>query len=288
MKTDLDRVVTAIAPDPGPGLVPGARELMTEIMDTEQAPAPARRRRLSWRVALPAVALAAATVTVLSWTSLPGFGPRPVAALDIREEGGYYIVEVKDVYADPDNYAAQLQAVGLDVSLRVTPGSPGLVGRIMAVAPDREVIDEFKTIDPPGQCDRMSGCPVGLKIPVNFTGTAYVTLNREAAPGESYKAITSISALGEPLHCVPHLNKSVAEVRALLKERGLTVEMFSIADPKRTEPGDFRESSSVPDSWYVTGGYLTEPGKATLNVFSGPMPDDQVEKVRRATNCPNL
>ncbi|MFF5208602.1 hypothetical protein [Streptosporangium sp. NPDC000396] len=286
MTTDLDRIVSSIAPDPGPGFVPGARELMNEIMDTEPLPAPVRRRRPGWRIALPAVALLAATVTVLSWTSaLPGFGPKPVAALDIKQEGGYFVIEVKDLYADPENYEAQLNAAGLDVSLRVIPATPGLVGSILATAPDDEVIDEFKTIEPAGKCDKVGGCPIGLKIPVGFTGTAYVTLKRQAKPGERYSSFTSFDALGEPMHCVPYLNKTVAEVRALLKERGLTIQKFMVSDPRSTEASDYEMASSVPDSWYVHGGTLIEPGKVTIDTHSTPLPPDQLQNLKEASGC---
>jgi len=288
MTNDLHHIVSAIAPDPGPGLVPGARDLMNAIMDTEPTPtlAPARRRRLSWRIALPAAAVIVATVTVLGWTTgLPGFGPRPVAALDIKQEDGYYVVQVKDIYADPENYEAQLRAVGLDVSLRVIPATPGLVGHILTTV-GKEVDDRIKTIDPSGPCDKMGGCPIGLKVPVGYAGSARITLGRDAKPGESFQSTTSISALGEPLHCVPHLNKTVAEVRALLKERGIAIEGFTVADPRRAS--DFEQTSSVPDSWYVHGGSLTMPGKATIDAFSSPMPADQVENVRKADGCPGL
>ncbi|MEU8207178.1 hypothetical protein [Streptosporangium sp. NPDC049046] len=290
MTNELHRVVAAIAPDPGPGLVPGARELMNEIMDADPTPAlgPVGRRRLTWRIALPAAALLAAGVTFLSWTAvLPGFGPRPVAALDIKQQDGYYLIEVKDLHADPENYEAQLRAVGLDISLRLLPSTPGLVGSIMATD-DRKVVDQIKTIDQPGSCDKVGGCPIGLKVPVDFVGSADISLGRAAQPGEAYARITSISALGEPLHCVPHLNKTVAEVRTLLKDRGITIEEFMVSDPLRTKPGDYELTDSVPDSWYVMGGTLGMPGKATISTFSSPMPADQVENVRKATGCPGL
>ncbi|WP_327108087.1 hypothetical protein [Nonomuraea glycinis] len=290
MTNDLDRIVTAIAPDPGPGTVPGARDLMNEIMDTEPTPllTPVHRRSRSLRIALPAIALLAATVTVLSWTSgLPGFNPEPVAALDIEQKDGYYLVQVKDIHADPENYEAQLEAVGLDISLRVIPATPGLVGMVLPTD-GGPVVDQIKTIDRPGSCDKAGGCPIGIKIPVGFTGSASISLGREARPGEEYQSITSISALGEPLHCVPHLNKTVAEVRALLKERGISIQEFTVDDPRRTDPLDGEVISSVPDSWYVTGGSLLMPGKATIDVFSSPMPSDQVENVRKATGCPTL
>ncbi|MEV4060977.1 hypothetical protein [Nonomuraea dietziae] len=283
MTHDLDRVVAAIAPDPGPGLVPGAHDLMREIMDSSPAPAlqptveSGRRRRMGWRIAVPAVAVLAASVTVLGWTSaLPVFGPEPVAAaLHITQEDGYYVIQVKDLRADPAEYQAQLKALGLDVSLRLVPATPGLVGELMATSPSNEVIKEFKTIDRLGPCDKLGSCPTGLKIPVGYKGTASVDLNREAEPGEEYFASTSFDAKGEPMHCVPYVNKKVGEVRTILAGRGLSILGFATGD----SPETVKEVATVPDSWHVTGGFLVMPGKA--RVFAGPEPTaDHLVKMR--------
>ncbi|MDF2706409.1 MAG: hypothetical protein K0R62_2061 [Nonomuraea muscovyensis] len=269
MNTDIDRVVAHLAPDPGPGMTEGAHALMREIITTEPGPEarPARRRRPVLRLALPGVALATAAFVALSWL-LPtgfGFGPGPAAALDIRQEDGYYVVEVKDLYADPDRYQEQLQAAGLDVTLRVIPSTPSFVGTIIPTSPSEErQLDEIKTIDPPGDCDRLGGCPIGMKIPVDFEGPAQITLGREARSGEQYEIVASFDVLGEPMHCVPYRGKTVAEVRELLAQRGLTVQKFNVTNPDIDEEAVMR--ASVPDSWHVNGGYLREPGKATLAV----------------------
>ncbi|MFG3441910.1 hypothetical protein ACGF0J_32095 [Nonomuraea sp. NPDC047897] len=277
MNTDVDRVVAHLDPGPGPGMTEGAHALMREIITAEPAPAPrpARRRRPVLRLALPGVALATAAFVALSWLlpTGPGFGPGPAAALDIREENGYYVVEVKDLYAGPDRYQEQLRGVGLDVTLRLTPSTPSMVGSIFPTSPtDHRYLDEIKTIDQPGACEKMGGCPIGVKVPVGFQGPAEITLGREAAPGEEYANVTSFDALGEPMHCVAFRGRTVAEVRELLAQRGLAVHEFRDTNPYIDEEAASR--TSVPDSWYVNGGYLRAPGKANLNVSEQPEESD--------------
>lgn len=273
MNTDIDRVVAHLAPDPGHGMTEGAHALMREIITTRPGPQarPARRTRPVLRLALPGVALVTAAFVALSWL-LPtglGFGPRPAAALDIRQEDGYYVVEVKDVHADPDRYEEQLRAAGLEVTLRVVPATPSFVGTIIPTSStEKRYLDEIRTIDQPGECAKLGGCPIGMRIPVDFEGPAQITLGREARAGEQYDIFASIDVLGEPLHCVPFRGRTVAEVRELLARRGLTVHSFT--DTNSYIDAADATKTSVPDSWYVNGGHLEEPGKASLVVSEEP------------------
>jgi hypothetical protein len=45
----------------------------------------------------------------------------------------------------------------------------------------------------------------------------------------------------------------------------------------------------VPGTWHVDGGFLTEPGVATLSVSETPMPEEEItlrnEKSQRAYGC---
>ncbi|MFE3451305.1 hypothetical protein ACFXJ8_20510 [Nonomuraea sp. NPDC059194] len=289
MNADLDRVVAHLAPDPGPGLSDGARQLMHEIMEGDPAPVAkpsAGRWRPGWRLRLTAVGAVAAAVLGATWLgpSWLGLGPDPVAALDIKQEDGYYVITVKDLYADPDNYEAQLQAAGLDISLRVEPVSAAFEGQVFPTSGERYVT-EFEPIEEPGDCGKVGGCPVGLKIPIGFKGSADIRLGRAARPGEKYRSITSFDALGEPMHCVPYMNKPVAEVREMLRQRGVTIEEFSVGDPNR-QPGNSETKASVPDSYLVNGGSLTEPGKAMVSVWTAPMKEEYVKNVETANGCP--
>lgn len=252
----IDNVVASLAPDPGPGLTPGAYELMREIMEMEaesQAmPAPARRTSLLRRFALPAVALAAAAVTAVSWAVLT---PEPAAALDITVENGYYVITVQDLNASSEQIQAELKARGIDVTLTLTPSTPGHVGEIAAWHPDNSPAEEIQTIDVP-ECDKTGGCPLGIRVPVDFKGQATVDLGRAALPDEDYKIIGTITDDGEIMHCVPFVNKTVGEAKRLLQERGVTIDSFYKAGED--------QPIAVPDNWYVIDAYLIKEGHAEL------------------------
>lgn len=285
MSTEVDQVVARLAPDAGPGMTAGARELMDEITTAEAAAPEPGRRRWKPRLAIPLIAAVAAAATVLGW--LGPWGAPPAAALDIRQEDGFYVIEVKDLYADPDTYQAQLRAVGLNITLRVVPSSPGFVGQVFPTTeegPEPRYLTEIEQIQAPGECQKVDGCPIGIKIPVNFTIKADISLGREARPGEEVQSGGSFDQQGEPMHCVPYRNKTVAEVRGMLKERNLTIEKFAISDPSK-EPGETKETTSVPDSWYVTGGYVSRGGQVGLFVFSEPEPQEEVDALWQRMGC---
>ncbi|MCK2213542.1 hypothetical protein MF672_007000 [Actinomadura sp. ATCC 31491] len=285
MTQDVERVVARLAAPPVTGVSAGARELMHEIMAGPPEPVrPRPRRRLPLRLAVPAGALLAAGAVAATWL-LPA---APAAALDIKEENGYYVIQIKDLYANPKLYEQQLRALGLKVTLRVVPATAAYERLVFPTSPDHEYLDEIKGIYPPGPCGRLDGCPVGVKIPTTFAGVADIAVSRKARPGEKYQNVTEFNAKGEPLHCVPYLDRSVAEVRALLAGRGVRVSEYSVAELARNDDGsDLR--ASVPDDWHVQGGFLTEPGVATLSVSETPMDradlDRYVAKYRKAYGC---
>ncbi|WP_188194312.1 hypothetical protein [Nonomuraea sp. SYSU D8015] len=283
MTRDIDALVARFAAPPVTEVSEGARELMHDIMSTAE-PAPRRtRRRLSLRVAIPAGALLTAAVLAMSWL-LP---TSSAVALDIKREGGYYIIAIKDLYADPESYETQLRAVGLNISLRVIPTTPALEGSVFPTSPDKRHLPEIQGINPPGQCGKMDGCAIGVKIPVGFKGTAHIDVGRKARPGERYESTTSFDAKGEPMHCVPYYNKSVAEVRAMLRERGVSIEEFIVTDPDSKDARDYDVADSVPDSWLVHGGTLNEPGSATIVVHEKPMPQKNIDNLNAANGCPS-
>jgi hypothetical protein len=263
---DIDRLVAGIASDPGPGMTPGARELFDEITTTS-AVVPARPRRRQF--AVPIVAGLAAATMVLSWVLPGGFGTTPAsAALDIKPEGGYYVITVKDLYASPKMYESELQAHGLKISLNVEPAPPSLDGQMMVMDwqanglsnPERESRkDLITTIDRPGACRFSMGCPIGLKVPITFTGRADISLARTGRPGETYKWRASLASPGEPLHCVDFINKPLDEVRPLLEKRGITLKLASY--------GEKKTPISAPGSWYVHDGVLESSTSAIVLVW---------------------
>ncbi|MEV4113234.1 hypothetical protein [Nonomuraea sp. NPDC049695] len=280
MNTDVDDIVKSLAPDPGPGLTPGARQMLTQIMDDA---APPKKRR--WAVTLPI----AAAVAVTAW-ALPTFlTASPAAALDVKEEGDHYVIEVKDLYAKPEVYESRLRGLGLKVSLKVVPVSPSLVGEISTDTPGWAkgpfpYADKIKTIDRPEQCGRYRQCPIGVTIAKDFTAQADILLGREGRPGEEYQAGAGLNDDGEPLHCQPFYNRPVSEVRGRLKEMGVSVREYAVKRPgERGE--DARVTASVPDSMYVTGGGLASYGTADLVVSETPMDGELLRTILRKEGC---
>lgn len=260
MSDELHRLVARIAPDPGPGLTPLARELLDEITATSRPPVrPARSR---WRL-VPAAALLAAAVLVTGWL-LP-FSTPASAALDVERDGTDYIITVRELSAAPDRYRAELRERGLDIKLSVVPVSPPLAGQILvddAGAPGRAIT----TIAAPGPCRRFAGCPIAIRVPAGYRGGGTIIVGRPATEGEKYGMMPGIGMPGEPLHCVDHVNKSVAEVLVLLRERGVQADWTSHGGRLRETP---------PGGWYVHDGVMVAHGKALMLTGPAPRPGAQ-------------
>ncbi|MGP4099653.1 hypothetical protein [Nonomuraea sp. KM90] len=262
---DIDRLVAGIAPDPGPGRTPLAGELLEEITSlppSEPGPRrrwPAMRRGVRRWVAVPVLAVLTAALSF-------GVAQAPAsAALDIELVDGHYVITVNDLMADPEVYEAELRARGLDIALRLVPTSASLTGQ-MFVINDLDLLRSgepvpaegpIATIDGPGHCRRLTGCPVGLKVPVDFDKKAEVTLGRRARPGERYKMPPGIAMYGEPLHCVAYINRTVAEIRTILLDRGVTPSFISPGQGSRP---------SAPGDWFVHDGVMAADGQALLLV----------------------
>jgi len=268
MKRDVDALVAEINPHPGPGeRTPGARELMDEITSapgTACARTPRRRRRL---ITIPLAAGLAAAALVATW-ALPITRPANAAPLDIEQQGGYYVISVKDLFAAPERYQAQLKSAGIDITLRVIPVSPNLEGTVTGpVHPPYDRLtpeqiarrkDLISAIEAPGACaTRPGACTIGFRIPVNYPGQDKILLGRKTRPGEGYMAFSPIQSIGEPLHCVPFMGKTVDRVRGLLRQHGVNGAIFFDGSDAR---------SSVPGSWIVHEGFMSRPGTATLLV----------------------
>lgn len=262
---EIDRLVAGIAPDPGPGMTPIARELLEEITST---PVTESRRR----PIVPRLRRWAAVPVLATLTALMSFGVAQApasAALDIKLVDDHYVITVKDLMAEPEVYERELRARGIHITLRLAPTSASLAGQMFVIndmdqlRSGRTVPAEgpISTIDGPGPCERFGGCPVGLKVPVGFAKKASVTLGRRAAPGERYMMPPGIAMPGEPLHCVDYVNRTVAEVAALLRERGVTPSYTAYGQPRGFTP---------PDGWYALDGVMSADGQALLLVGDKP------------------
>jgi hypothetical protein len=262
----IDRIVRGVDPvAAAPSLDARARELCAEIIAVPRSvgvrrPSPRRRR---WRLAMPLVAAIAAVAVALTWL-LPGaFGPRPAsAALDIQRQGGYYVIKVTDLFADPARYQAQLRGRGLNISLRVVPMTPRAEGRPFVwderlnglTDAEARLRKDFITTN---GCTHSDRCPIGLRIPVTYAGNATIYLGRKTRPGENYQNPVELNAPGAPLRCVNYVGKTVDQVRTLLRQHGVPNVKFT--DGRHPH-------ASVSGSWYVHDGVLSGPGLALLLV----------------------
>ncbi|MEO3812979.1 hypothetical protein ABGB17_28590 [Sphaerisporangium sp. B11E5] len=213
---DIDRLVASLAPGTGPGLTPGARELLDEIVATSQVPVrprpalTARLARLAPLVRHRLLAPLTVAVVLLTWTLPgglgPGLGPRPTEALEINRSGVYFSVVVKDVYADKRSYRRELAAHGVPLSMVVVPGRPGSVGQVVVVTggplgftrsgkvwwtvPDRRDIAPLPVA---AYCDTAEHCPIGMLVRAGYQNRGTVWVARRALPGENYVFPTRVT-----------------------------------------------------------------------------------------------
>ncbi|GAA0432911.1 hypothetical protein Acor_06830 [Acrocarpospora corrugata] len=248
MTTDLDRIVSRLARDPGPGLTPGARELLDEITRMPAAmPVPAARiRRRKTMALVPAV-----FAVVLAWAlTAPA-----QAALDIQREGAFFTVVVKDMYADPTVFNAELRSAGVPIQFHTLPVSPSRVGSIIddgtatppdAAGPELPWSSGPGRIEPLGPCAASEPCVLGIRIPVTARVQTVIRLGRPAQPGEVYRSAANLDMPGELLHCVPFVNRTVSEVGSLMTVRGVRhVKWVDLKAGLELDP---------PGSWFVHEG----------------------------------
>ncbi|MFB9832629.1 hypothetical protein [Actinoallomurus acaciae] len=246
-------------------------DLADHIMDTPVEHAPARRRRLlTIGVPLAVAAAGAAAVAVIATSSgSPGSPRRPVtsgplkaqpAALTFSTQGKYLVVKVKDPLADPARYKKEFAAHGMKINLLMVPASPSVAGTVVM----SQDAPGFKMIDGRGKCFSGGGsCPVGMKIPIGFHGSATIAFGRAARPGEQYNSTNSAFAPGEALHCVDIRGRTVEEALATLKKHNVTAPIFRYDEGNQSHDVG---RDKIPGNWYVNTADPWAPGQVMLFV----------------------
>ncbi len=144
--------------------------------------------------------------------------------LSFTTSGGYITVIVRNPLADPARYRAEFAAHHLNITLKMVPASPSIVGTVVYIEEPASSPD-IETITAQGRCYTGGGgsaCPVGVRIPVSFRGQAEVVFGRAARPGEQYESTAPATAPGEVMHGLQFAGDTVAQVLAMLRERHVT------------------------------------------------------------------
>lgn len=257
---------------------PEARLLLEEIVATPRnepanstsqrgrLPRTASRRLHPGRLALAAgVAALAAAVLVTAPGILGGDSGTAAAGVRFETRGDYVVARVTDPFAAEDELNAAFEAEGLDIGLSLAPVSPSLVGTVIYVGEsgDSRPIESIQG----GACVTGGGaCPIGLRIPRDYSGRGEITLGRPTAAGEEYVSTADAFAPGEALHCAGEPGSTVGELLPSLEASFAVVEWrHRSGQPLATAPArDHVVTRVTPvsgDRAIVWTG--SEPGDAT-------------------------
>jgi hypothetical protein len=238
-------------------------ELQTRITATP-FPATAKRHAVRRRLVPALVAAGVVAAVVVTVTQFPG-GSRQEAlgpALSFSAEGNYLRVRIVDPLADTARYNKELEEHGLDVTLRLLPGSPSVVGLAPGAVFGPGSKNIKQTEDPAG-CVRAGTypCVPQFLIPKNYAGHAELVVARAAAPGERISFGGEIDGRGEALQGVKYRGMQVSQVLTILKQRGYTVPEYRLNKGTTTT-----SPTTVPASYTVTGGFLLQDKQVILKV----------------------
>ncbi len=259
---DLAARITTAAPEEaghGPGLFPAAPAGRN----------PGARTRRRWLAGLPVAAAAAAAIAlVVVFGIQPGHpavhhphGQPAARVLAFIRHGRYIDVIVRNPYADPRRYRAEFRAHHLNISLRLVPASPSLVGTVVFFEGR-----SLKVITAKGRCFTGGGgdiCPIGFRVPVHYRGSAELVFGRPARRGEKYETTVPATSEGEALYGLRIDGRHVGTVLRLLRTRHQTVGVYNI-----TTSAGGKLVHHVPLSWFVYEADPWAPGQVML--FADP------------------
>jgi hypothetical protein len=228
---------------------------------------PARRRLI---IGLPAAGALAVAGLVVATLASPGQKVGPVtvgppkaqaAVMSVTRHGGYLDVVVANPLAGARKYREEFAKLGLNITLTLVPASPSLVGTLVYF----DAPASIKPITAVGKCYTGGGgsfCPVGVRVPLNFRGSAVLTFGRAARPGERYETTGTVTAPGEAMHGMDFVGKTAAAVIVMLTARHIRVGDYWFQNARC----EGVNRKSVPGSWHVTGANPWAPGEVSLQV----------------------
>jgi hypothetical protein len=262
---DISRIAPITDTEAARLVSPGTRaDLAGQIMSASRvaavpSTAPPRRRpaRRRWLIGIAAAAAAAVAALVATSLASPGqqigpvsIGPPRAQALSFTRQGGYLDVVVTNPLAAPATYRAEFAAHHLNMTLNLVPVSPSLVGTLVYMGDGGPGIT---TITSQGRCWTGGGgsaCPVGVRIPLNFHGSASFTFGRAARPGEQYESTGLVTAPGEVMHGLNYRGRTVPAVLAMLRTRHVSVPQYRYQSATGTPCGSM-PPHPIPATWRV-------------------------------------
>lgn len=279
---DADRVDEWFSPAQRDALLREITSTPRPLAADEQNAATTRQRGMRSRASrrpllvLAASAIAAGVaVAVLVLNSAVQTQPARAAVSFRTAADGELVATVRNPFAAEKQLDAAFAAHGLHITVSLVPVSPSLVGTVV-YSSDNGGNDAIQTIGHGPCLTGGGGCPIGLKIPSNFTGRGYITLGRPAKAGESYESTASAFAPGEALHCSGLFGARVSAAMSVLHARGVTVAQWRVAN---------KVTSTAPAHNYV---WQVDPVTArTVRVWTEPTPPSATS-VSRSYNagCP--
>lgn len=246
----------------------------TAHMPPHRAGRSSQRRRRPLKLGLAGAATAtAAAALVAALTAGSAVSPTPADAVSFRTaSSGEIVATVTDPFAAQAQLNAAFAKQGLNITVNLVPVSPSIVGTVLYVG-GSTAVSQIQSLQG-GHClTGGGGCPIGLKIPKDFTGRGAITIGRPARRGEEYESATSAFAPGEPLHCSGLLGASVASATPALERDKLTMKWNEVeSDPSNTS-STTRTLEQPPTHSYIWGAELSSPGHLTLTTEPTPWPN---------------
>lgn len=182
-------------------------------------------------------------------------------------DSGYIIATVTDPFAAQSSLNAAFKAAGLDIVVTLVPASPSAVGTVVALSLGAGIQTLYG-----GTCvEGGAGCPIGLKIPRDFTGKAFITLGRPAETGESYTVTNSAFTPGESLHCSALLGAQVQTALPALAADKITTEWSHVSGANNNTVVD---NTPPPATYYIWGATPVSAGTVRFDTQPTPLPAD--------------
>ncbi|MEU1392998.1 MULTISPECIES: hypothetical protein [unclassified Nonomuraea] len=284
--TELERLRSEVpAPTADALAAQEGRFLAALAAEEDRLPAAPRVRRRARPLLAGLLAAAALAAVAVLGPVVAGRDARPAAyansAIDIELRGDEYVATIKDPFADHALYSEAFRAMGLDVALDLRPASPTGVGKVFrlgfAGTTERDRIGG--DLRPEGCTPGRPGCALTVTVSKGFGGKGTLYLGRPAKPGEPYQNNADAAGKGEALEGYVPDGRTVAEVLAETRRRGLEV-TFQIIRPAPDGDGfsmnPREQSAKVGGHWVVWAAEPYRQGAVRLLVSEERVPKNPV------------